>query len=530
MNLLRASGLIAAGTLVSRLTGLVRTIVLVAAISSVGASADAFYVANQLPNTVLTLISTGLLTGVIVPRVVAVSAQPDGARTFLPKLITAGASILLLTTAVAMALAPVLVAVMASGYDSAQRELTVAFAYWCLPQIFFYGMFALIGESLNARRIFTPYAWAPVVNNIVSIAGFGLFIVLFGFHRNEVGWWTPSAIALVGGTATLGIIAQTVVLAISWRRSGIPLRPDFRWRGVGFGSMGSLATWTFGMVVVTLLAGLVQVNIMSAASGEDASVAVWGNAWLIYMVPYALVVLSIGTPYFTRISEHAAAGRGNDVRADITAAIRTLGLFVVISAAALIAAAAPASRIFTSSADDALLAAPVLVAFLVGLIPMAVLFIIQRTFYAYGDTRTPFFFTLAQGALVVVLTLVAGMAPKEYLTATVASVQTMCGILELLLAIWLLRRKIGPLGLRKAVTSLSIFLAAALPSALAGWGIYVWSGGNDGWMLDNLFLGAAGTALICAVAGAIYLGILAALRTPELTSAVSLVRARFGRG
>ncbi len=197
MNLARASSLIAAGTLVSRMTGLVRTIVLVAAISSVGASADAFYVANQLPNTVLTLISTGLLTGVIVPRVVAVSAQADGGRIFLPKLITAGAAILLLTTAVALALAPALVAVMASGYDGATRDLTVAFAYWCLPQIFFYGMFALIGESLNARRMFTPYAWAPVVNNIVSIAGFGLFIALFGFHRTDVGWWTPSSIALV---------------------------------------------------------------------------------------------------------------------------------------------------------------------------------------------------------------------------------------------------------------------------------------------------------------------------------------------
>ncbi|SIR55434.1 murein biosynthesis integral membrane protein MurJ [Microbacterium sp. RURRCA19A] len=529
MNLARASSLIAAGTLVSRMTGLVRTIVLVAAISSVGASADAFYVANQLPNTVLTLISTGLLTGVIVPRVVAVSAQADGGRIFLPKLITAGAAILLLTTAVAIAIAPALVAVMASGYDGATRELTIAFAYWCLPQIFFYGMFALIGESLNARRMFTPYAWAPVVNNIVSIAGFGLFIVLFGFHRTEVGWWTPSSIALVGGTATLGIVAQTVVLAVAWRRSGIPLRPDFRWRGVGFGSMGSLATWTFGMVVVTLLAGLVQVNVMSAASGENASVAVWGNAWLIYMVPYSLIVLSIGTPYFTRIAEHAAAGRGEDVRADISAAIRILGLFVVISAGALIAAAAPASRIFTSSAGDALLAAPVLIAFLVGLVPMAVLFIIQRTFYAYGDTRTPFFFTLAQGALVVVLTLVAVTVPKEFLTATVASVQTLCGILELLLATWLLRRKIGPLGIRKAVSSLALFIGAAIPAALAGWGIYLWSGAEQGWMLDNLLLGAAGTALICSVAGAIYLGILAALRTPELTSAITLVRARFGR-
>jgi putative peptidoglycan lipid II flippase len=526
-SLARASSLIAAGTLVSRMTGLVRTVVLVAAIGNF-AAADAFYVANQLPNTVLTLISTGLLTGVIVPRVVAVSAQPDGGRIFLPKLLTAGASILLLATAVAMLVAPWLVDLFGAGFKAPTRELATAFAYWCLPQVFFYGMFALIGESLNARRIFTPYAWAPVVNNIVSIIGFGVFIAVSG-TRTEIEGWTPEFIALMGGTATLGIIAQTVVLVFFWRRSGVPLRPDFRWKGVGFGSMGGLATWTFGMVLVTLLAGIVQSRVMTAASGDKASVAIWGNAWLVYMVPYALIVLSIGTPYFTRISEHAAASRHQDVLSDIGAALRTLGLFVVIGAVALGAAAAPASRIFTDSSDAALLSAPVLLAFLISLVPMAILFIIQRTFYAYGDTRTPFFFTVVLGVLVVGGTLLAMLAPKEYLTVTVAAVQTACGIIELLLAIWLLRRKLGPLGLAGPLGAIGRFILAAIPAGAAGYGIYLWSGGDDSWMLHNLFTGAAGTALICVVAGVIYLGILAAFRAPELTSAIGLVRARLGR-
>ncbi|GAB3601918.1 murein biosynthesis integral membrane protein MurJ [Microbacterium aureliae] len=529
MNLARASSLIAAGTLASRITGLIRTVVLVSAIG-IYAAGDAFYVANQLPNTVLTLISTGLLTAVIVPRVVAASTQADGGRVFLPKLLTAGACILLAATAVAMLLAPWLIWILAEGFSEQQRALSTAFAYWCLPQIFFYGMFALIGESLNARRIFTPYAWAPVLNNIVSIAGFAAFILLFGGDRSGLDGWTPGAIALVGGTATLGIIAQAVVLAVVWRRSGIPLRPDFRWRGVGFGSMGGLATWTFGMVLVTLGAGIVQVRAMSEASGDNVSVTVWGNAWLVYMVPYALIVLSIGTPYFTRISEHATAGRDQAVRDDIAAAIRTLGLFVVVAAAALIAAAVPASRIFTNAASDAELAAPVLVAFLFSLVPMAVLFIIQRTFYAYGDTRTPFFFTLVQGILVVVLTIAAvHTVPAEYLTASVAAVQTACGIIELLLAIWLLRRKLGLLGLRAPVLALARFLVAGLPSGALGYAVFAWSGGTGGWMLHNVFTAAAGTALIGVVSGAAYLGVLAAMRTPELSGAIGLVRERFSR-
>ncbi|WP_438352915.1 murein biosynthesis integral membrane protein MurJ [Microbacterium sp. CJ88] len=526
-NLARASSLIAAGTLVSRMTGLVRTVVLVAAIGNF-AAADAFYYANQLPNTVLTLISTGLLTGVIVPRVVAVSAQSDGGRIFLPKLLTAGAVILFAATAAAMLLAPWLVTVVAGQLNPAAQALTTAFAYWCLPQIFFYGMFALIGESLNARRVFAPYAWAPVVNNLVSIAGFGLFIAIFGSRRDLDGW-SADAIALVGGTATLGIVAQVVILAVFWRRSGISLRPDFRWRGVGFGSMGALATWTFGMVMITLIAGLVQSNVMSAASGDHASAAIWGNAWLVYMVPYALIVLSIGTPYFTRISEHAAAERHREVLSDIGSAIRTLGLFVVIAAVALIAAAAPASRIFTDSSEAALLSAPVLTAFLVSLVPMAILFIIQRTFYAYGDTRTPFFFTVVLGVLVIGGTLLAMLVPTDYRTLTVAAVQTACGIIELLIATALLRRKIGVLGLLGPMGAIGRFLLAAIPAGAAGYAVYLLSGGDEGWMLHNLFLGAAGTAIICAVAGVIYLAILAAFRAPELTSAVGLVRARFGR-
>lgn len=528
-GLARASTLIAAGTLVSRITGLVRTIVLVTAIGAIGQASDAFGIANQLPSTVLALISTGLLTGVIVPRVVSVSAQEDGGRLFLPKLLTVWASILFVATALSMLTAPWMVWALAGNFTAEQSALATSFAYWCLPQIFFYGMFALIGETLNARRVFTPYAWAPVVNNLISIVGFGLFIVLYGVDRSSLDGWDAAQVALIGGTATLGIVTQTVLLMVSWRRSGIPLRLDFRWRGVGFDSMGKLASWTFSMVLVSVFASIIQQRTISAASGQDASIAVWSNAWLIYMVPYALIVLSIGTPYFTRISEHADAGRPREVLSDAGAAIRTLGLFIVIASAALMVAAAPASRIFTNHATDALAAAPVLIAFLVALTPMAVLFVIQRMFYAYGDTRTPFFFTLFQGSVIVGLTLAATGVPKEYLTATVAAVQTLAGILQLLLATWLLRRKLGPLGLRRSLIALLRFTAAAIPASAAGYGVYVLSGGATGWMLQDKLLGTAGAALIGIVCVVVYALILILTRVPEMKSAIALVRTRFGR-
>ena len=136
-------------------------------------------------------------------------------------------------------------------------------------------------------------------------------------------------IALLAGTATLGIVIQAVILLMFWRRTGLHVRPDFRWRGVGLDQLGRLAGWTFLMVVAGQLAGLVQSRVLSDAAEDYPGVLVTQNAWLLFMLPYSIIVLSIGTPYFTQLSEHAAAGRDDDVRGDVGRSIRTLGVFIV---------------------------------------------------------------------------------------------------------------------------------------------------------------------------------------------------------
>ncbi len=103
-------------------------------------------------------------------------------------------------------------------------------------------------------------------------------------------------ISLLGGTATLGIALQAVVLLVFWRRTGLALKPDFRWRGVGLGTVGRLAGWTFLMAFASLAAGTLQGFIVSEAAGLEASATVTTNAWLIFMLPYSVIVLSIGTP------------------------------------------------------------------------------------------------------------------------------------------------------------------------------------------------------------------------------------------
>ncbi|MGM7699352.1 murein biosynthesis integral membrane protein MurJ [Microbacterium sp. A84] len=526
----RASAVIAAGTMVSRVTGLLRSIVLVAVIGSYGEVADSFAYANQLPNSVFALISVGILTAVIVPQIVKATADADGGNAFISKLFTLGTVVLVVTTAIATIAAPWLVIIVAGQADPDIIALATVLAYWCLPQILFYGLYALLGEALNARKIYGPFTWAPVINNIVSIIGFILIGIAFSPVSTDATRWTPGMIAALGGTATLGIALQGLVLLIFWRRTGLSLKPDFRWRGVGLGNVGRLAGWTFLMAFASLAAGILQGNIVSAAAGVGASAAVAGNAWLIFMLPYSVIVLSIGTPYFTQISEHAAARRHDEVRADISRSIRTLVFFIAAALAAVAAAAVPASRVFTRSPDEAGGAAIVLLAYLIGLLPLTILFIVQRTFYAYDDTRTPFWFTIIQCALIVITALTAAallaadVLPLSLLAAAVALGQSIASTLQVILATWLLHRKIGGLQIRSWMTAIGRFAIAAIPAGFAGWGVFLLLGGSNGWMLSSQLLGAVGTAIIGLIVVVVYIALLALMRAPELKVGADLLK------
>ncbi len=531
-NIGRASAFIAAGTLVSRVTGLVRTMVLTLAIGA-AATGDAFQIANGLPQAIYALVSAGLLTAIVVPQIVKAAQHSDGGSAFISKLFTLGLAGLFTITLIAMAAVPLLVSIWAPGYSGAQRELTIALAYWLVPQLFFYGAFALIGETLNARNIYGPYTWAPVINNIVSTAGFVLIIVMFGANLVDIESWTPDRVALLGGSATLGIIAQCIVLAMFWGKTKIALRPDFKWRGVGLGAVAKLAGWTFLMVLTTTIAGIIQSVVVTEASrGGEPAQAVMNNTWLLYMLPYSLIVLSIGTPFFTRMSEEGAAGETEKLRGSIDSSIRTLGVFIVAATAAVAAGSVPAVRIFLGGSESftAADAAPVLLAYLVNLIPVAILFVVQRMFYILGDTKTPFFFTLLQASIIVVSTLLCNaFLPIEWLAAGVALMQSLATIIQLVVATILLQRKFGSIRMSSWLPAYVRFMIAGLVAGLAGWSVYLLSGGETGWMLSGgQLIAVVGLGVVGLVTVIIYIVMLAIVRAPELAVATDMIK-RFRR-
>lgn len=530
----RTSVVLGAGTLVSRVTGFVRTIILAAIIGSVQSSAaDAFSVANQLPSTVFNLISAGILTAVLVPQIVRASTHQDGGNLFISKVFTLGLVVLTAITVLLFVVSPLIVtALLREAHDPVQTELAVHLGYWCAPQIFFYGAFALVGETMNARRVFGPYTWAPVVNNIVSIAGFLLIGALFEGDLTESSSWTPGMSAMLGIIATLSVALQAAALALFWRKTGIRVRLDFRWRGAGLGELGRAGTWTFVMALAAMLAGFYQTSVALAASGDASSVTVLNNAWLLFMLPYALIVFSLGTQYFTRIAEGAAAGDHRRVRSDVSQSIRTLGFFVIGAATAVAAASVPLSRMLTQSGADAVEAAVVLLAYLIGIVPMAVLFIVQRTFYALGDTRTPFMFTMIQCGVVVVTAAGAswlaraGELPVEYLAAAVALGQSISFIVQTLIATALLRRRLGRIGAGTWGRSLALFLASALPAGACGVGLYLLWDGSRGWTSTSVIAGGCGAAAIGATVLLVYVAILLVLRAERARALVSVLRKR----
>jgi putative peptidoglycan lipid II flippase len=403
--------------------------------------------------------------------------------------------------------------------------------------VLFYALYSLLGEVLNARGIFGPFTWAPALNNLVAIAGLITFTMLFGADagRAPSDAWTPSMVALLAGSATLGVALQALVLCLFWRRAGLRYRPDFHWRGVGLGATGKAAAWTFGMILVTQVAGIVQTRVASLAAGpdsDDPSLAVLRFSWLIFMLPHSIAAVSIATAYFTRMSTHARDGRLDDVRADLRHSLLTIGVIMVFASVGLIVLAFPFSVLFVTNGYDGVAAmAPVLMAFLAGLVPFSMLHVLRRTFYALEDTRTPFVVTVFQSVLFVGGALLVALAPVQYIALGIAVVTTLAGIAQTGLAAILLRRRLGSFGGAVLATRHLVFFAAALVAAAVGAGL-VWLLGGftpGGWALSSPISAALTMAVAGGTMAIVYVVALLAVRNPEVLGFIAPFSRRLRR-
>ena len=396
-ELFRASGIMAIGTILSRLTGFIRALLAVAVLGT-ALLADTYNVANTMPNILYNLLVGGALTAIFVPQLVRSFSDEDGGQAFASRLVTTISGILLALVVIGIIFAPALVRLYAPEFSTAgfetERHIAIAFTRYCLPQIFFLGLFTMLGQVANSRGSFAPLMWAPIANNLVVIAVFGSILAVQ--HALSIGSITDFQVQLLGWGTTLGVVVQALILIPVVKRSGINLRPMFGVQGLGK-SFG-LAGWTLVYVLISQLGYLVTVNVATSAAVRSAQAGIstgvgftpYTSAYYIMLLPYSIVTISIVTALLPHLSKLAIAKNIEEVRQQLIRAIRMVGVVTVPSAVALLLFGPLMTEVLYMgiSLEDSRYIGFVLSALSLGLVAFSINLILIRGFNAFEDTKT----------------------------------------------------------------------------------------------------------------------------------------------
>ncbi len=457
-ELFRASGIMALGTIISRITGFIRGILIVAVLGT-ALLADTYNVANTMPNILYNLLVGGALTAIFIPQLVRSFDHEDGGDGFASRLITTISLILLALVAIGVYFAPALVRLYApefftTGFE-AEKEIAIAFTHYCLPQIFFLGLFTMLGQVANARGSFGPLMWAPIANNIVGIALFGGFLLIAS--DLTVSNITSTQIQILGWGTTLSVVVQALVLFPVIKRLGIKLRPQ--WGVAGLGKSFGLAGWTLLYVLISQLGYLVTVNVATSAAVRSAQEGIsrgvgytpYTYAYYVMLLPYSIVTISIITAILPHISRLALAKNNDEVRAQLIRAIKLVGVITIPSAVAFLFFGSFITEVIFVGipVSDARYIGYVLSALSFGLVAFSINLILIRGFNAFEDTRTQVISIFIINVISVGLSyLFLHLLQNQWVTVGLGAAFSMSYLVGLLITLSLLKKHTGPIKVR----------------------------------------------------------------------------------
>ncbi|PBC62235.1 murein biosynthesis integral membrane protein MurJ [Streptomyces sp. Tue6028] len=538
-GLLKSSAVMAAGTLVSRLTGFVRTMIITAALGA-ATLGDAWTVAYTLPTMIYILTVGGGLNSVFVPQLVrSMKEDEDGGEAYANRLLTLVMVALGVIVAIVVFAAPLLIQLMSDSVasDPASNNVAVTFARYCLPTIFFMGIHVVMGQILNARGKFGAMMWTPVLNNIVMIATFGLFLWVYGTSGDSgmsVHNIPADGVRLLGVGTLLGLVVQALAMVPYLRETGFRFRLRFDWKGHGLGKAVKLAKWTV-LFVLANQAGVLVVTQLATAAGKTsgksgAGIMAYSNAQLIWGMPQAIITVSVMAAMLPRISRAAHDGDAGAVRDDISHGLRTSAVAIVPVAFMFVALGIPMCTLLfgASGIDAAQSMGYVLMAFGLGLIPFSVQYVVLRGFYAYEDTRTPFYNTVIVAAVnAAASALCYVILPAEWAVVGMAGAYGLAYAVGVGVAWQRLRKRLGgDLDGAQVLRTYARLGLAAVPGAVVGGaiGFAVTEALGDG------VIGSIAALLVGSVAllGVFYVAA-RKMRIEELNSMVGMVRGRLGR-
>lgn len=511
----------AVATLFSRVTGFGRT-VLLAGVLGVSAVADAYNGANVFPNMIYSLLLGGVLSSVVVP-VLARSRLRDRAvdDAFVQRFLSAALIVALVVTAAMMCLAPTLSALFVE--PGPQRDLTRIWAYWFLPQVFFYAVAALVTAVLNVRGRFGAPSWAPVINNVIVIATLGAFLAMPGPTTLAPATISTAQILVLGAGTTVGIVGQAVWCVVILRRTG------FRWRWkvrivpytlrpLRIGSQ--MAGW----ILLYVIASQVGVAVATRVAFDHQSVSTYAYADLLVQLPYGVVAVSILTVLAPRMAGAAAGGHDETLRAQLRLGARYLSaLLIPVAGAFVVVAPTVTSAIFIGrvAAADAELIGDAVAVSMFGLPALGLVMLQLRACYSAGDTRTPalinVLMVLVKVSVIMLGTTLAPAVPTVVVLCVSGSTSYVVGAVA---GHFALRRRYGLLGFRRvAETGTRAAVVTVVAAALAALTMGVARAEIE---LPTEFLGAAVVATIgAAVGAAAFASLLRIVKVPEISRAVT---------
>jgi putative peptidoglycan lipid II flippase len=472
-ELLHASSIMAVGTIISRITGFIRNI-LAAAVLGTALLADTYNVANTMPNILYNLLVGGALTAIFVPQLIRSFGDADGGHAFASKLVTTISTVLLALVVVGVIFAPLLVRFYApefatKGFEN-EFHLAVAFTRYCLPQIFFMGLFTMLGQVANARGSFAPLMWAPIVNNLTVIAVF--VTVLIDAPHLSTQTITATQTQFLGWGTTLGVVLQALILIPVVKHTGISLRPKFGLQGLG--KSFSLAGWTLVYVLISQLGYWITVRISTGAGVQSAKEGVttgvgftpFVNAYLIMMLPYSIVTISIVTALLPHLSKLALEKKREEVRDQLIRSIKMVGVLTIPAAVAFMLFGPLITRVLYVGIKqaDAIYVGQVLAALGFGLVAFSINIILIRGFNAFEDTRTQVPSILLINIIAVGLSYLSlEILPSQWVTVGLGVAFSISYIFGLFFTLVLLDRHTGRIRVRDFLGQHTrIFFASAI--------------------------------------------------------------------
>lgn len=495
----------AVATLFSRITGFLRNAMIVWTLGA--AISSAFNTANTLPNLITEIVLGAVLTALVVPVLVrAEKEDPDRGEAFIRRLFTLTATLLVIVTTLSVIAAPLLTALQLRTDGKVNLSQATAFAFLLLPQIFFYGIFALFAAILNTKGIFKPGAWAPVVNNLIALATLAAYWFLPGkLAADQQVSLTDPHVMLLGIGTTLGVVVQALILLPYLAKAGINLTPlwgiDDRLK-----QFGGMALAIIVYVAISQAGYIVTTRIASGAS--EAAPNIYQQAWLLLQMPYGIVGVTLLTAIMPRLSRRAAAGDDAGVIDDLTlgtkltflALIPVVVFFTVFGTN--IAIGLFAYLEFSTAAATTLGLTLSCSAFT--LIPYALVLLHLRVFYAREEAWTPTFIIAGITITKVILSYLAPVIAdsSEHVVIYLGAANGLGFVAGAIIGAVLLRRSLGSLRELDILRSALWVTSAALVGAAVAWLIDATLpsfGGSFGILIETGLVGIAFLAVTITV-------------------------------